>query len=84
LDRLFDVHLDIFERKMCKHSFDLWVCSFLWAYETAVAVDDDDDDDHRHDYVLLSQLIVELNDELVVVVASYVVMTLAEVVMDDN
>jgi hypothetical protein len=29
LDTLFDVHRDIFERKMYMHSFDLWVSVFL-------------------------------------------------------
>ncbi len=29
MDKLFDVHLDIFEQKMCMHSFDLLVYAFL-------------------------------------------------------
>jgi hypothetical protein len=72
---LFDVHLDIFAQKMYKHSFDLWVYSFLF-------VDENADDDH--DFVLMLQLIVELNDELVEVVTSYVARVLAVVVVDDN
>ena len=72
---LFDVHLGIFGRKMYKHSFDLWVCSFLFVVENA-------DDDH--DFVFVLQLVVELNDELVEAVASCVARVLAAAVVDDN
>jgi hypothetical protein len=64
---LFCVHLGISVQRMCRRSFDLWACSFLWEDENA-------DDDH--DSLLLFPLIVELDGALAVAETSYVATTL--------
>lgn len=70
---------------MCKHSFDLWVYSFLSLDECVVVVVVAEDDDDDHDFGPTCRLTGESNDELVGVEASCVVREFAVVaVVDDN